>query len=249
MTATIEVKAVSPSNPWVAKTTTIDVELLANAAGRVVVTHGQTAVELTDLCGLEAKIAEKTLITRPRDGILYGDATPKGRRQKAEAGVKIAGRPDHEALYEACAAINARIEEVRRGMWAEFRAEAEAATRAQAPDGHVALTFRRSEADGWIEIWVNAEGRELRSPKIAKQHGRTGWMTPDDYRAAIEALEAEVEPQTVREEAARPVVAVPAAAEEAYRRYDGDAEKAWEAEDEQAWGLIRKYSDAIEGGA
>ena len=39
---------------------------------------------------------------------------------------------------------------------------------------------------------------------------------------------------------------IPAAAIAAYNEYDGDADAAWEEEDETAWALIRKYERAIE---
>lgn len=246
-TATINVNANNPYNPAVVDMTTIEVELLANAAGHVVIDHDHARVEVTDLCGLESKIEERTILAYARDGMLVGKATPKGQKRTSDAGVRIADRPGHAALYHAALAINARIEDTRKEMWAKRHAAAEAFAKAQAPEGHVAVTFVRSEGDGWIEVWEDADGRELRSPRIAKQVGRSGWMAPEDYRAAIEVIEAaRVEEATTDLDANTTPVEVPAEAVAAYRRYRGDAERAWEAEDERAWGLIRQYADAIE---
>jgi hypothetical protein len=41
-------------------------------------------------------------------------------------------------------------------------------------------------------------------------------------------------------------IEVPESARVAYEKYRGDADSAWDASDESAWALIRKYSDAIE---
>lgn len=46
--------------------------------------------------------------------------------------------------------------------------------------------------------------------------------------------------------AALRAIAVPPEALGAFRRYDGNDERAWEAEDETAWSLIRRFGDAIE---
>jgi hypothetical protein len=40
--------------------------------------------------------------------------------------------------------------------------------------------------------------------------------------------------------------AVPVYAREAYRKYNGDADRAWESEDETAWAMISKWAPYIE---
>jgi len=51
--------------------------------------------------------------------------------------------------------------------------------------------------------------------------------------------------QQKRRDAVRATV-VPSEAVAAYNRYNGNADRAWEVEDESAWSLIRSYSEAIE---
>lgn len=64
-----------------------------------------------------------------------------------------------------------------------------------------------------------------------------------ERRAAEEARERDAR-RDAETESLR-AVAVPSAALDAYRRYRGNREAAWEAEDEQAWALIGEYGPAI----
>lgn len=120
----------------------------------------------------------------------------------------------------------------------------------------IVLRFAGSEADGWIENYRDAEGRFLRNPKISGRSHMIGWITPENYAEAIGTQAATDEAETAEQaaradcktqaEASLLATKVPADALAAYKRFGGDHEAAWEAEDEMAWALIQQYGPAIE---
>lgn len=104
---------------------------------------------------------------------------------------------------------------------------------------------------GLTEAEWRASGRKARA--MLEQHGQAIL----DYRAAYQAWQDAGKPdpkpqpkpaEPVHQQPAEPAQPrpVPPKALAAYRRYRGSAERAWEAEDEDAWALIREYEDDIE---
>lgn len=223
----------------------IEVTLVENAAGRVYLKGCDPRVEVTDLCGAEGKIKETVLVlqanaTRP---VLYGTVTPVGKSKSVPLELATENRPLHRELYDAALAIMIAANATRNAIWAEEKAVKEAAATADFPAGSVRLRFVGSEADGWVELWADDAGRTLRSPELGGRNGTWGWMTVEDHAAATAV---KVEP--VATEVAVDLLAaeVPPAAVAAYARYEGDADAAWEDEDEEACMLIREFGPAIE---
>lgn len=89
--------------------------------------------------------------------------------------------------------------------------------------GHENSLFLVSDAD-WDQLV--AENQTIAERRAAKTRERDARHDADTER--LRAL------------------AIPSAALDAYRRYRGNKEAAWETEDEQAWALIGQYGPAIE---
>lgn len=223
----------------------IEVTLIENAAGRVFLEGSGPRVEVTDLCGAEGKIKESTLIVKVdvNKPVFFGAVTPKGKGKSIPLEFATENRPLHRELYDAALAIVRAADAARDAMWREEKAAHEAASTASFPAGSVRVRFVGSEADGWVERWVDDAGRTIRSPKLGGRSGDWGWMTVEDHAAAVAE---KAEPKAGDPAADLHAVEVPAAAVAAYVRYAGDADDAWEDEDEAACMLIREYAAAIE---
>lgn len=242
--ATITVNATSTlTNREV--TREVEVALVENAAGRVFVQGCEARVELKDLCGAEGKIKETVLVLRANANkpVLCGSVTPKGKSKSVPLEFTTENRPLHRELYDAARAIMVTVSETRNAIWAEEIAAKDAAATTNFPAGSVRVRWVGSEADGWVELWADEAGRTLRSPKLGGRSGDWGWMTVEDHAEAT-APKAE---QKADEPAVDLLSAkVPASAVVAYKRYQGDADAAWEDEDETACMLIREFGSAIE---
>ena len=176
--------------------------------------------------------------------------------------VRLDGRP---ALVEALDWLRGFVramDAVRQAHWNRERDEFQAAQRAQVPAGHVYLRFAESEDDGWTEVYVTPDGTRVKGVALAGgQRAETGmgawaYATPEAVAAAVER-QAERERDQAERDAARDrtnaarraellAEVVPDDALDAYRRYGGSAERAWEREDETAYALIGRWDLAIE---
>ena len=235
---TISVKAGSLRTNEKVVAGTIEVELAANAAGRVImVAEDGVRVELTDLTPFGGKITDAVVIASPLavEPCLEATVTVKQTGRKGTAKITLADKPLYRELYDAALDLRNRIQQVLDEFWARERGEIESSNAAAVPAGMVALRFSHSEADGWVQVYTDAEGRTLRSPKIAGERGSVAWITPEDHAAAV----AEIKPETPKAEAA-PVREIPVDVAALATRY-GTADAAWEAEDEQAWAALKRY--------
>lgn len=244
----------------------LEVEPVANAAGRVVILPGLTVgssdivkveIEIAGYPQIASQIRETTVQLHPGDHqgapALVGNASKRQGGRSVPIGIRVTeDRPLIRNLYDSAKVILDAQESVRKDMLAADEAEYLAAARAQIPAGCVEVTFRRSEGDGWVEIYTDAQGRELRSPKIAGSAGRIAWMTAEDYSQAVgqhalaEAAEHARKAGQARAREQLKTAIVPAEAVSAYRAHRGDAEAAWEAGDATGCMLIRRWADAIE---
>lgn len=124
MNATLTVHAICGEET---RTEDITVDLIENAAGRLVIEHDSPRVLVFDLCGLEAKIDETELVMYPNHvaaGLtLDGEVTPKGKRSKAPCSIKTVDRPLHRELREACMLIDERVRAIRQQIWDRYHTE------------------------------------------------------------------------------------------------------------------------------
>ncbi|MDB4952095.1 MAG: hypothetical protein JWM27_4744 [Gemmatimonadetes bacterium] len=166
------------------------------------------------------------------------------------------GAADVETIRASEAAFSARLSGIRRAKDAQFVASRLArmdAARALVPAGHVLAVMTGSKADGWITlVRIEGDGEEIELPagSVPVWTPETEGAMQPTYYAVPHAPEvppvwAGAEAVVTEAPAAAPL-AVPAAAMEAYRRFSGSADRAWEAGDEQAWALIRTHRHAIE---
>ena len=145
-------------------------------------------VHITSLpADVQAKIKETELWmstdTRHPD-MLVCEMTPKGKRTKQQGGIAVANRPEFKQLFDALRAANAQIEETRKELFA-----AAAPAPVVIPDGMIKVTFVTSKMDGWISVYQDEQGHEFDSPKLAGHERGTGWMTQEDYDAALQQLQ------------------------------------------------------------
>jgi hypothetical protein len=258
---TVEVNSTFPGGGKLSRE--IEVEQLTNAAGTACILNGTAKVRITNLgaaLGADASklLVERELILGPSydDTALRGRMTPVGKKTVADGTMRIEGRPLLLELNRHAMEINKALSACRESLWDEERHTVEAKQIAGFPAGSVVVHFCHSEADGWIEVWGDEAGHVFRSPKVGGQVGRLGWMTREDYDAAVAEADAETRDRAEAEkrsaiaakarERALTTVAVPDDAVMAYRRYQGDEDAAWEDENEHAWSLIREYAPAIE---
>lgn len=265
----------------------VEIQLVRNKAGELEIKDAGTiqyvTVKVNDLLTLAGKIKEKEFEAQPRDGILYGKGTPVGKSQRQEIGIEVAGRPEHQALYDAAVAAKKQIEDAHQQLWQEQREQSAGRDREELkaiqdklPAGRVAAKFfnvQSGGADGWgntslyktadgrVIGWENGLGIEPASDHTTGTGGYTTYISVPDAafeaqekaKQATAAVAADAQKAAAAQRQAKTAkllaVEVPAAAKAAYERYQGDDDRAWEKSDETAWGLIRKYRDAIEAQA
>jgi len=172
---------------------------------------------------------------------------------------------DRKAEREAAAeARRAEREAIDRPLLDEMYAKAEE-LRKQIPEGHVEVTVTKTgDLDGWPILEYEADGVKLRRDEV-KMIGSACAVRPGALGAFAEIWIASIdrnkleEIRTRNQKAAKDKAAakearrkelmeaeIPQCAIEDYNRYKGDAEKAWEAQDEGAWAMIEKWAPYIE---
>lgn len=84
-------------------------------------------------------------------------------------------------------------------------------------------------------------------------HQGRKWFFAALPEAKVRTMLAQIEQTRIEKEAARAAyqanllaMEIPPEARDAFARYHGSAERAWEREDEHAWALINQYQEAIE---
>jgi molecular chaperone DnaK (HSP70) len=136
---------------------------------------------------------------------------------------------------------------------------------AQIPVDHVQLTVKQTgDMDGDPILEYTADGVKLGWQDIT-MIGVASAIRPGAWgafasirvasisRARLEEIRAEQQTKSAAAQATKDTrkkelaeTAIPASAVEAYNYYHGDADKAWENEDESAWAAINKWSPYIE---
>jgi hypothetical protein len=158
----------------------------------------------------------------------------------------------------------AKQEAIDRPLLEEMERKA-AELRAQIPEDHIEVTITKTgDSDGWPILDYEADGVKL-SWEDVNMLGSACAIRPGAMGAFAEVWIGSIaknkleeirlnqqkkaaEKQVKREEWARErnETPIPPEALAAYRKYHGDAEKAWENEDETAWAMIRKWTPYIE---
>lgn len=172
---------------------------------------------------------------------------------------------ERKAEQEAIAAARrAEQEAIDKPLLDEMYAKAEK-LRAQIPEGYVEVTVTKTgDSDGWPILEYEADGVKLRWDEVkmigsacAIRPGALGafaeiWIASID-RNRLEEIRARNQKDTEDKAAAKEAhrkelmeTEIPQCAIEDYNRYKGDAEKAWEAQDEGAWAMIEKWAPYIE---
>ena len=137
---------------------------------------------------MQSKIKESELWLNARSdmpGVLAGQVTPKGKRNKQPGGIKVEGRPEYQELYDALLAANQLIYATEEQL-----KEASKPAPVIIPDGMVKVTCIGSKADGWISVYRDEQGNEFDAPQIAGSERGTEWMTPEAHAAALGQLQA-----------------------------------------------------------
>lgn len=166
-------------------------------------------------------------------------ADERAARAKAQA----------EADAPYIAEMNRKAEELREAIPADH-VEVEVKAVGDA-DGYPILEY---SCDGVILSWdqVNLIGtaNAIREGALGAFESIHVASISKDMLAVIKGEKAEDKAEAEKEAEARAIelatAEVPEAALKAYRRYNGDAERAWEDGDGSAWALIRKWTPYIE---
>lgn len=110
---------------------------------------------------------------------------------------------------------------------------------AACPPDHVPATQLWANGDLCAAKYQLSDGREVMGPDTLKPIGEgIYYLAADLIPPAKPAPEPSPEPSPERP--------IPDYAIAAYRRYNGSADRAWEAEDEEAWAIINEWGHLIE---
>jgi len=124
--------------------------------------------------------------------------------------------------------------------------EARAEAKRLAPADTVICQQKWSNGDLMSACYITDDDVEIiASDQLEPIHHHYYTLPRVDYEAAKTKRDANIK-SARRYQAELIAMDIPASARADYRRYNGDAEAAWERADEAAWAAIRKYGEAIE---
>jgi hypothetical protein len=189
------------------KTQEIEIEEFENSAGELVlVTNRWGNTLLKAKVNIpeqwQGKIEEDELIMEAdSDGhYLCGEATPKGKKKSQRAVLSEKAGSAYRELADALIEREHIICGVKDNLYRQINLEWEEKN-ILIPDGMIKVRFSHSEADGWVQVYKDADGRLLRNPKIEGEKERVAWMIAENYDEAVQAYEHEKAEKNNREKA------------------------------------------------